>query len=130
LGKNCLKRIEKQTAQVSHVSLKPSMKKIFAIALFSMLITFAPVSYAATGTDPVKERVANMTSEEKKARAEEIKRRVYEIKDMDKSNLSREERKALRKELREMKKEARAIQGIYLSVGAIIIIILLLILIL
>lgn len=106
------------------------MKKTFCIALFVMLITTVPASYAATGTDPVKERVANMTTEEKKARAEEIKRRVYEIRDMDRSNLSREDRKALRKELREMKKEARAIQGIYLSVGAIIIIILLLILIL
>jgi hypothetical protein len=107
------------------------MKKTFCIALFLMLITFVPATYAATGSnDPIKERVANMTNEEKKARAEEIKRRVYEIRDMDKSDLSREERKALRKELREMKKEARAIQGIYLSVGAIIIIILLLILIL
>jgi hypothetical protein len=106
------------------------MKQTFGIALFLMLITFVPASYAATGTDPVKERVANMTNDEKKARAEEIKRRVYEIRDMDKSELSREERKELRKELRAMKKEARAIQGIYLSVGAIIIIILLLILIL
>lgn len=106
------------------------MKKTFCIALFLMLISFVPASYATTGTDPVKERVAKMTNEEKKARAEEIKRRVYEIRDMDKSDLSRVERKALRKELREMKKEARAIQGIYLSVGAIIIIILLLILIL
>jgi hypothetical protein len=107
-----------------------NMKKTLCIALFLMLTTFVPASYAATGTDPVKERVANMTSEEKKARASAIKRRVFEIRDMDKSDLSRVERKALRKELREMKKEARAIQGIYLSVGAIIIIILLLILIL
>lgn len=106
------------------------MKKTFCIALFLMLITFVPAGYAARGTDPVKERIANMTDEEKKVRAEEIKKRVYEIRDMDKSDLSRVERKALRKELREMKKEARAIQGIYLSVGAIIIIILLLILIL
>ena len=106
------------------------MKKTFSIALFLMLITSVPATYAAPGNDPVKERVANMTTEEKKARAEEIKKRVYEIRDMDKSDLSREDRKALRKELREMKKEARAIQGIYLSVGAIIIIILLLILIL
>jgi hypothetical protein len=106
------------------------MKKSFCIALFVMLITFVPGTYAANGNDPIKERVAAMSNEEKKVRAEEIKRRVYEIRDMDKSDLTRVERKALRKELREMKKEARAIQGIYLSVGAIIIIILLLILIL
>ena len=106
------------------------MKKSFYIALVLMLITFVPASYATDKTDPIKERVARMTDEQKKARAEEIKRRVYEIKDMDKSKLSKEDRKALRKELKEMKKEARAIHGIYLSVGAIIIIILLLILIL
>lgn len=107
------------------------MKKTYCIALMMMLISFAPTTFAATaGKDPVKERVAKMTDEQKRVRAEEIKSRVYEIRDMDKSNLSRVERKALRKELREMKKEARAIQGIYLSVGAIIIIILLLILIL
>ena len=106
------------------------MKKTFTFALILMLTASVPSANAATGTDPVKERVANMTDAEKKARAEEIKRRVYEIKEMDKSDLTRAERKELRKELKEMKKEARAIQGIYLSVGAIIIIILLLILIL
>jgi hypothetical protein len=111
--------------------VKSNMKKSFYIALLSMLMVFGPASYAATGkVNPVKERVANMTDEEKKLRAEEIKKRVYEIREMDKSSLSRVERRELRKELREMKKEARAIEGIYLSVGAIIIIILLLILIL
>ncbi|GAB1462552.1 hypothetical protein [Pedobacter sp.] len=48
-----------------------------------------------------------------------------------KTNLSKEERKELRKELKEMKKKANALGGgIYLSVGAIIIILLVLILIL
>jgi hypothetical protein len=50
---------------------------------------------------------------------------------MDKSQLTKEERKDLRQELRSDKQEARAMSGgVYLSVGAIIIIILLLILIL
>ena len=50
---------------------------------------------------------------------------------MDKSNLTRVEKKALRSELKELKQQARGLdQGVYLSVGAIIIIILLLILIL
>jgi hypothetical protein len=107
------------------------MKKTLYVLLAFMLTISVPASYAATGKpDPVKERVAKMTDEQKRVRAEEIKRRVYEIRDMDKSNLSKADRKELRKELKEMKKEARAIQGIYLSVGAIIIIILLLILIL
>jgi uncharacterized membrane protein len=57
---------------------------------------------------------------------------VAEIKTLRKSSLTKEERKALRQELKDMNKEAKAIQGrgVYLSVGAIIIIILLLILIL
>lgn len=59
----------------------------------------------------------------------QIKTRLMEIKQMDKSNLTRQEKKELRKEVRELKKKA-VTNGIYLSVGAIIIIILLLILIL
>ena len=57
--------------------------------------------------------------------------RIYEIKAMDKSDLSRAERKVLRKEVRSINKTLRSTNnGVYLSVGAIIIIILLLILIL
>lgn len=60
-----------------------------------------------------------------------ITTRVYEIQNMDKTNLSSAERKALKKELKEMKAQAGDLnQRVYLSVGAIIIIILLLILIL
>jgi uncharacterized protein YnzC (UPF0291/DUF896 family) len=57
--------------------------------------------------------------------------RINEIKAMDKSKLSFTERKELRKELRATKKylEMRG-GGVYLSVGAVIIIVLLLILIL
>jgi hypothetical protein len=66
----------------------------------------------------------------KKANLVRIKARVEEIKDMDKSTLNSADRKALRKELRVLGKEARNNGGVYLSVGAIVIIILLLILIL
>lgn len=66
----------------------------------------------------------------KKANLVRIKARVEEIKDMDKSTLTSADRKALRKELRVLGKETRSNGGVYLSVGAIIIIILLLILIL
>ncbi|MDQ3552123.1 MAG: hypothetical protein M3413_11390, partial [Bacteroidota bacterium] len=60
------------------------------------------------------------------------KRRVVEIKGIDRSKLTKQERKDLRAELKEMNNEAKAIQGrgVYLSVGAIIIVILLLILLL
>ena len=69
-------------------------------------------------------------TENQVVRAGEISRRVEEIKNMDRSELSRQERKALRNELLDMKKEAKAMSGgVYLSVGAIIIILLVLILI-
>ncbi|CAM3699166.1 hypothetical protein FLGE108171_11015 [Flavobacterium gelidilacus] len=57
--------------------------------------------------------------------------RLDEIKEMDKSELSRAEKKELRKEVRVIKSELRSSgNGVYLSVGAIIIIVLLLILLL
>lgn len=57
--------------------------------------------------------------------------RLAEIKKMTKQNLSRAEKKELRKEIKEIRKEIKASKnGIYLSVGAIIIIVLLLILLL
>jgi len=87
----------------------------------------------STGTAlnlPSKEVIANMTEEQKQALIQQMKDRVEEIKSMDKSQLTKEERKALRTELKDMKKEARAVTGVYISIGALIIIILLLIIIL
>ncbi len=109
------------------------MKRRIAIIAFTLLTLFASVStYAKNDKDYWKEKVVTMTEVQKEARIEEIKARVMEIKEMDKSKLSSEDRKALRHELRDMNKEARAMTGggVYLSVGAIIIIILVLILIL
>jgi len=104
------------------------MKKfIYTLALiFSLGISFNSVQAA----DKPAKNPTELTAEQS-AQLERIKTRVEEIRDMDKSNLTRAERKALRSELRELKGQARAVSGgVYLSVGAIIIIILLLILIL
>ena len=109
------------------------MKRNIAILAFTLLTLFLSVStYAKGDKDYWKDKVATMTETQKEARIEEIKARVTEIKEMDKSNLSSEDRKALRHELRDMNKEARALAGggIYLSVAAIVIIILVLILVL
>ena len=107
------------------------MKKIFFVALLALAVAMPTAKVSAEKIEPLtKEKVATMTDAEKKARFEEIKQRVYEIKAMDKSNLTSTERKELRHELKDLKKQAKAVQGIYLSVGAVIIIILLLILIL
>lgn len=55
--------------------------------------------------------------------------RLEEIKEMDKSGLNRLDKKELRKEVRTIKSDIRASgNGVYISVGAIIIILLLIIL--
>ena len=112
------------------------MKKInfvlpILIAL-SMLTSFA-ANAGSIGTPlylPSKQELATMSKEDKQALGEAMKTRVDEIKAMDKSELSKEDRKALKKELKAMHRESRAVTGVYISVGALIIIILLLIIIL
>ena len=103
------------------------MKKfIYALVLvFTLGISTNTVSAADN-----KKAKTELTAEQK-VQLEKLMNRVEEIRSMDKSNLNREEKRALRKELKEMKEKANTLgQGVYLSVGAIIIIILLLILIL
>lgn len=106
------------------------MKK-FAIYLMtaSLAITFIPVSSYAT--TPVAVPGAVVPETPVSPDVTRMLTRVNEIKDMDKSNLSSSEKKDLRKELRSLKHELKkSNKGVYLSIGAIIIIILLLILIL
>lgn len=106
------------------------MKKICVAALV-MLLSLNTFNASAKDKKPFA-AVENMTMEQKEARYLEMKQRVEEIKNMDKSALSKDERKGLRNELKNLNQEAKAIGkgGIYLSTAAIIIIILLLILLL
>lgn len=103
-------------------------KIYFLLFVLTITFTFSNPLLALSPMDDTK----TLTEEEIALRMTEMRERVEEIKGMDRSSLTKEERKALRVELREMNKEAKAMeqQGVYLSVGAIIIIILLLILIL
>jgi len=92
-----------------------------------MAITFPAIS-STVATEPVTSSTSNTVPN---PRAEELVKRLEEIKAIDKSTLSRAERKELKKEVKSIKKEMKVLSGgVYLSVGAIIIIILLLILIL
>lgn len=64
-----------------------------------------------------------------KARVTEMENRLEEIKKMDFQSMSKAEKKDVREEMKEMKAEARATgNGVYLSIGALILIVLLLIL--
>ncbi|MEH6304502.1 hypothetical protein RYH73_02545 [Olivibacter sp. CPCC 100613] len=105
--------------------------KIYALLTVFMLAFTFSTPLAAFANDKHAKTV-EISKEEATREINAMKRRVEEIKAMDKSSLTKVERKALRKELREMNKRARALGsgGVYLSVGAIIIIILVLILIL
>ncbi|HEU5147425.1 MAG TPA: hypothetical protein VFT90_11955 [Chryseosolibacter sp.] len=74
---------------------------------------------------------ATINTEANAARVQQLQNRLEEIKAMDTRVLSRPEKKSLRREVREIKKELAAISGgVYLSVGALILIALLLILLL
>lgn len=102
------------------------MKKFIYTLVLVFTLGISTSTVSAADNKPKTE----LTSEQK-VQLEKLVNRVEEIRKMDKSNLTREEKRALRKELKEMKAAANGLnQGVYLSVGAIIIIILLLILIL
>ena len=97
------------------------MTLLLALAIVLPIQTFAMDSSTLPVNEPKTEE----------AYAAKLVHRLEEIKAMDRSNMSRTEKKALRQEVKGIKKElATAGGGVYLSVGAIIIVILLLILIL
>jgi len=110
------------------------MKSRIYAFFVGILLTITVTSSFATSIEdkrPRKDRIERRNdANSKQVRIEQIKLRVDEIKKLDKSTLTKAERKDLKKELKDLRKEARATKGVYLSVGAIIIIILLLILIL
>ncbi|MDN3669080.1 hypothetical protein QWY93_07050 [Echinicola jeungdonensis] len=103
------------------------MKRItYFLAVMFCFTAFVP---EIKGETDKKEKIE--LSEKEKARLEEINLRINEIKAMDFSELDKAERKELRKELRDIKNETKALKkGVYLSLGAIIIITILLILLL
>lgn len=100
--------------------MKP--KHIFtAICITLFTATLSP----AFATEPVYP----VTNTETPASERDIMNRIEEIRKMDKSTLTRAEKKELRKELKTLKRADKK-QGVYLSLGAIIIIGLLLIILL
>lgn len=105
------------------------MKKL---SFYLMVIVLSLGAFPSTMFAAEKNVVA-VASDPKEIPAEvqTLLNRLDEIKAMDKSSLNSSEKKELRKEVREIKSELRASgNGVYFSVGAIIIIILLLILLL
>ncbi len=105
-------------------------KKIITACIVTSLAIATPQSSFASKIDNTEKTTTNSTEAEK-TRSTVLLNRLKEIKAMDKSSLSSTEKKELRTELKSLKKEMKkSTEGVYLSVGAIIIIILLLILLL
>ncbi len=106
-----------------------TIKKFLRIAPLAILLAIAiPASSAIIVPGSSQ---GNNSSTTENPRAQQLLQRLEEIKDMNKSGLTGSEKKDLRKEVKGIKKEMKTIKGgVYLSVGAIIIVILLLILLL
>lgn len=104
------------------------MKKLIIYSLICILgLSLMPMPLQAR-PNPV---ATNSTTPVENPQAQVLLSRLEEIKAMDKTALTSSERKDLRKEVKSIKKELKTMdQGVYLSVGAIIIIVLLLILLL
>jgi len=94
-----------------------------------LLLAFCPISLQASTPHNPSNTAQSATQALKIG---ELSTRIHQIKAMDKTALSSAEKKDLRKEMRSARNEAKKLGngGIYLSIGALIIIILLLILIL
>lgn len=105
------------------------MKKSTLYLMILMLsLSFFPNQMMAATIDPTP---VSVPAKEMPAEVKIMLNRLEEIKAMDKSSMKSSEKKALRKEVRAIKSQLRSSgNGVYLSVGAIIIIILLLILLL
>ncbi len=102
-------------------------KKTMSILLFVMLTSIVMPAFAG-------ETIPGTTTEQmtNEAPSQQALNRIYEIRNMDRSHMTSTEKKELRKELKNLKKESKSKRksGIYLSIGAIIVIGVLLILLL
>jgi hypothetical protein len=111
------------------VQTKKMKKHLRIMVLAVILITGMLSNRAFAGVHVAPDSASPATA----TRMEQIKARLEEIKEMDKTALTHEERRALRREVKAMHHEVtqvRARGGIYLSVGAVLLIILVLIIVL
>lgn len=96
--------------------------KLMAVALF---VFFSLSAGASTITSDSSIVTTN------EVRVQQMGDRLQEIKAIDKSALTKAEKKSLRKEVVDIKKEMKAISGgVYLSIGALVLILILLIILL
>jgi hypothetical protein len=104
------------------------MKKITLYAMILLVSMSSITTLSATEKDSI---VATATTKEVPADVSKLLTRLDEINAIDKTALNRLQKKELRKEVRVIKSELKEKRhGVYISVGAFIIIILLLVILL
>jgi hypothetical protein len=104
------------------------MKKLTLYAMILLVSMSSITTLSATEKDSI---VATVTTKEVPADVSKLLTRLDEINAIDKTALNRLQKKELRKEVRVIKSELKEKRhGVYISVGAFIIIILLLVILL
>jgi hypothetical protein len=98
-------------------------KNLLKLVFLLLVVTGSPAM--ASSVEPATQSISEV------AKVATLKNRIEQIQEMDKSVLTNLEKKALRREVKSIDKELKQLAGggIYISVGAIIIILLLIILI-
>jgi len=106
------------------------MKKSILISFIMLSVIVAPLQTYA-GTDKTEKKISFINKAEGEDQATLLLARLDEINNMDKSSLDRAKKREMRKEVRSIKKELNENHGgVYLSVGAVILIVVLLIILL
>lgn len=105
------------------------MKKLLAcIMTVLVLLTVNPVQSIASEIKSTPTLSPAASADADAAKVKLMETRLNEIDAMDKSNLTSSEKKSLRKEVRTIKRDIKEVGGgVYVSVGALLIIIILLI---
>ena len=114
-----------------NLKIKTMKTRINAILFTLLLVLLSPFAKASAD---VNGPITSMSDMQEQTRIIEIQNRVEAIKAMDKSQLSKQDKLELKEELKNMRHEekiyARAHGGVYLSIGAVILIIIILIIVL
>ncbi len=100
------------------------MKNFVKVGFLVMFMTVSVVSNSMNVTANVQATLVNESD------ASRLTDRLKEIETIDKENLSRPEKRELRREVKAIKKTMDSGSGLYISVGALILIIVLLIILL
>lgn len=105
------------------------MKKLIIVSILLFLTVFAVPQKSYATTNETENTVNSLERAKEKTQANILLARLHALNNMDNSNLNTSEKKARRNEVRSIKKQLSTLGGgVYLSVGALIIILLLLIL--